>query len=362
MTDAPLTFQGLNVRSVNVPLSRPVKTSSGTIASAPLVLIDLLTDEGITGYSYLFSYTPAALSATAEMVRNLGLLLKGARIAPLAIHDRLTRHVRLLGNQGITGMAIAGIDMAAWDCLGKAVNRPLACLLGGEARPVPAYKSVGMLSPQDAAREASEALAEGFKALKVKVGYANVAKDLEVVRAVRRVAEGDLLLMIDFNQCLSVPEAVYRCRLLDDFGLAWIEEPTLAEDFHGHAKIASQSKTPIQLGENWWGVPDMAKSIAVDASDLAMLDIMKIGGITGWIRAASLAAANGLPVSSHIFPEFSIHALAASPTCHWLEYLDTANSVLEHGLQIKDGYAQIQDLPGAGIAWNETAVRLYEVH
>jgi mandelate racemase len=143
---------------------------------------------------------------------------------------------------------------------------------------------------------------------------------------------------------------------LDDEGLAWIEEPTLADDFAGHARITGRARTPIQMGENWWGPHEMAAGLAAGASDLGMPDAMKIGGVTGWQRAAALADAAGLPISSHLFPEVSVHLLAASPTAHWLEYVDWAAPILQQPLVIGNGCATAPDTPGSGVAWDEAAV------
>ncbi|MBI3302147.1 MAG: hypothetical protein HYZ72_08750 [Deltaproteobacteria bacterium] len=126
---------------------------------------------------------------------------------------------------------------------------------------------------------------------------------------VRRSVGTDILLMADYNQSLAVAEAVRRSAVLDNEGLYWIEEPTLAHDYLGHAQISREVKTPIQIGENWWGPHDMAKSLAAGASDYVMPDAMKIGGVTGWLRAAALAELAGLPISSHLFPEISAHLL-----------------------------------------------------
>jgi mandelate racemase len=156
-----------------------------------------------------------------------------------------------------------------------------------------------------------------------------------------------------------VAEAVKRAAALDQEGLYWIEEPTLADDNSGHAQISRETKTPIQIGENWWGPHEMAKSIAAGASDFVMPDVMKIGGVTGWLRAAALAESAGLPVSSHLFPEISAHLLAVTPTCHWLEYVDWANPILREPLGVENGCALIPAAPGVGIDWDEESVQRY---
>ena len=350
------TIRALRARAVDVPLPRPHPTAGGVVASAPLVLVDLFTDEGVVGTSYVFCYTPIALTPVAQLVANLESTLMGKPLAPLDVERTLQSRFRLLGPQGLTGIAMAAIDMATWDALAKAAGLPLARLLGGEPRPIPAYHSLGMGGVELAASEAAESVAGGFRAVKYKIGYPDVATDAAVVRAARRAGGDNLVVLVDYNQSLSVPEAVARGTVLDGEGVGWIEEPTTAADLAGHAQVAREVKTPIQLGENWWGPHDLARSLAAGASDYAMLDAMKIGGVTGWLRAVALAEPGGVRVSSHLFPELSAHLLAVTPTAHWLEWLDLASPILREPLAIADGHAVASAVPGAGIAWDEEAV------
>jgi len=328
-----------------------------------MVLVDLLTEEGVTGSSYVFCPTPVVLGPVARLLSNLAPLIEGDPLAPVAIERKLQKTFRLLGPQGLTAMAVAGIEMAAWDALAKACGLPLARLLGGEPREVPAYNScgLGLIGAERACEEAAELAAPGFEAVKVRLGYPTVNTDVEVVRAAKAAVGDDVALMSDYNQSLSVAEAEGRAAALEGEGLYWIEEPTRADDYSGHARLRRGSKTPIQIGENWWGPHDMAKSVEAGASDYAMADAMKIGGVTGWLRAAALAETAGLPLSSHLFPEISAHLLAVAPTGHWLEYVDWANPILEKPLDVKDGYASVTDTSGIGISWDEEAVRRYSV-
>ncbi len=357
----PLTIRSLRARAVNVPINPPLRTASGTIGTAPLVLIDLLTEEGVVGSGYVFCYTPAALVPVAALVANLEGLIQGDAVAPVALEQKLQKHFRLLGPQGLTGIATAGIDMAAWDALARAAGLPLARLLGGEVTTVPAYCSLRSMTARDAAREAAEAVDAGFGGVKVKIGHGAVQEDVDVVDAIRETAR-DAVVMVDYNQSLTIQEAVTRCCALDAKGLGWIEEPVRADDHAGCAAVARQVRTPIQTGENWWGPHDMAKSLAAGASDCAMLDVMKIGGVTGWLRAAALAEAAGVPVSSHLFPEISAHLLTVTPNCHWLECyapVDLASPVLAQPLRIERGQAIVSSGPGTGVAWDEAAVRRF---
>jgi mandelate racemase len=301
------------------------------------------------------------LRPTAEAAANIGAAIIGDGAHPVELDRKLRSRFRLLGVQGLMGMAMAGIDMAAWDAQARAAEMPLVSFLGGAPKPIPAYGSYGLLNELEAAKTAERAAEAGFLGMKVKVGHGDVADDIAIVRTIRRWAGEKMAIMVDCNQCLSVGEAIRRARLLDGEGLHWIEEPTIAEDFAGHAKIAEAAQTPIQIGENWWGVADMAKSVAAAASDLAMVDAMKIGGVTGWLAAAELASAHGMPVSSHIFPEVSGHLLAVTETCHWLEYLDTTSEILEEPAVIRNGDFVFPETPGIDLTWNEKAVARYLV-
>ena len=357
MTAIPkLTLRTLVVRAVSAPLERPVRTASGDILTAPLVLLDLVTDEGVTGTSYVFCYTPAALKPVASLVANLEAMVKGDAVAPVALAAKFDQRFRLLGPQGLVGIALAALDMAAWDAIAKAAGLPLVDLLGGRSRPVRAYDSYGMVPIDEVAGIASAAMERGFRAMKIKVGYADVRDDVKAIREVRRVAGAAMTLMIDYNQSLLLAEALRRAPYLDDEGVTWVEEPLRADDDAGHAQLAVAMRTPLQLGENWWGPNDMARSIAARACRLAMPDVMKIGGVTGWMRAAALAQSAGLPVSSHIFPEISAHLLAVTPTCDWLEFLDLAGPLLAEPAQVVDGCVAASSRQGAGLIWDDGKV------
>ncbi len=255
-------------------------------------------------------------------------------------------------------MAISGLDMAFWDALGQAQGLSVARLLGGEDQPVPAYDSYGVVLP-GSEREALEAsLAQGFDAIKIKIGGGDLSRDLAMVAWVRAVIGDQTRLMVDYNQSLSVPEALRRIRALAAYDLDWVEEPVPAEDLSGHAAVRTASGVAIQTGENWWFPEDAARAIAAGASDFAMLDIMKIGGVTGWMRAAAQAEGASIPVSSHTFPEASAQVLAVTPGLHRLEYLDIASSVLRDPLPIEAGRLRPRG-PGLGMVWDEKAVRRY---
>lgn len=344
-------------------MRRPLAVSTGAVTTAPLVLVDLHTDGGPTGCAYIFVYAEFALAPVAQVIAHFGELLRDAPLAPLEIEATLQSRLRLLGPQGFALMALAAIDMAAWDALAKARDLPLARFLGGAPRPIPAYNSngLGIIGPERAASEARELLAPGFGAVKVRLGYPEATTDVAVVRAVREAVGRGVVLMADYNQALSAAEATRRGRMLDNEHLLWLEEPVAADDPRGHAEVRRAVRTGIQTGENWWGTHPMATFLEQRACDYAMPDAMKIGGVTGWLRAAALAEAAGVPMSSHLYPEISAHLLAVTPTRHWLEYVDWAEPILREPVRFADGSVMAADAPGSGIAWNEDAIRALEI-
>lgn len=181
-----MKITALTARAVNVPLDHPVRTSVGTVATAPLVLIDIATETGIVGRAYVFTYTPLALAATREMLAALGGLLVGQQAAPAEIDRLLEGRFRLLGATGLVRMAMAGIDMALWDAAAQRQGLPLVELLGGARRPIPAYDSHSMDGEALAVERARLAAGQGFTALKTKIGYASLDEDLRVIRAIRQ--------------------------------------------------------------------------------------------------------------------------------------------------------------------------------
>jgi mandelate racemase len=228
-------------------------------------------------------------------------------------------------------------------------------LLGGSPRPLEAYDSYGAIDPEADAATLRSSAESGFKAIKIKLGEGNLARDIATVNAVRQIIGEDIRLMADYNQSLDVPEAICRIGRLSPFNLHWVEEPVKAEDLAGHSRVRAASATPVQAGENWWFPSGVAAAIAEGASDHVMPDLMKIGGITGWMAAASLADAAGIPVSSHIFAEASAHVMAVTPGAHLVEWLDLAGGILAEPMKPAKGLVTPQG-PGLGLSWDEKAV------
>ena len=351
----------LRVRPVQVPLRRPLVVASGQIDKAPLIALDLRCDEGPVGQSYIFTYTPQALGPTARLIEEMGQAIQGQAAAPYEIERLLAGRFRLLGATGLVTMAMAAIDMALCDAAAKAAGLPLARYLGGTPKALPAYNSngLGIVGASAAAAEAAELVGEGFTAVKLRLGYPTLREDLAVVTAVRRAVGDETTLMVDYNQSLSFAEAMTRVLALDDFGLAWIEEPLPSDDLAGHARLRAKARTPIQLGENFWSPRELARALEAGAGDLYMPDLMKIGGPTCWLRAAALAEPAGIPLSCHLFPDLSAHLLAVTPTAHWVEFVDWAEAIRATRIPRGEGTVLIEERPGFGFQWDEGALARY---
>jgi|SRR5579883_2449705 len=349
----------LDLAPLLVPMSEPHQTASGTITESPLIATTVRTSAGISGYSLLFTYTRTALKPTADLIRNLEPLITGRDLAPAAITHALHQKFRLLGTEGLLGMAIAAIDMALWDALARIHESPLYRLLGHEPQSVPAYGGVGYEGVKGSAQTAARWAERGLRGVKMKIGYPTVDEDRQVILAVKQAVPREMAIMVDYNQRLTPADAIARIRRLEDLDLTWIEEPVAAHDHEGHAVVARAVQTPIQSGENWWGPSELRQAIAAKASDYVMLDVMKIGGVTGWLEAAALASTHAILVSNHLWPEISAQLLSATPGAHYLEYIDWWNPVLEQPLELHDGLARPSDLPGTGISFNPEALARY---
>src|SRR5262249_55834914 len=233
-----------------------------------------------------------------------------------------------------------------------------------EPKRIRAYNSCGlglMASPQAVADEAETLLAGGFCAIKLRLGYPTLAEDLAALHAVKKRVGPEIAVMVDYNQALSRVDALERGRALDAESVYWLEEPIRHDDYEGNAALARELTTPIQIGENFSLTDAMALALEAGAADYVMPDLERIGGVTGWQRAAALAATHRIAMSSHLYPEISVHLLAATPTRHYLEYVDWADKILEEPLAIADGFARPPQRPGNGLSWDTAAVKKYRI-
>ena len=358
-----LTFRGLACTPVEVPLRYVLGTSAATVRAAPLLLVEVMTEEGVSGHSYVFGYRRSGVRSIAHVLDDMAALASGQVIAPLALGAMLERRFALLGVTGVVRMAFSAFDMALWDALAVAAGLPLTCLLGGTPRPVRAYNScgLGLMTPSAAADEAEALLEGGMRAVKLRLGYPTLTEDLAVTRAVRSRLPDSVELLVDYNQALSRIDALARGRALQSEGVGWLEEPIRHDDLDGNAEIARSLDLPLQLGENFDAPKDLLRALRAGACDLVMPDVARIGGVSGWMQAAGVAQAHGVPMSSHLMPEASAHLLAATPTCHLLEYVDWTDALAREPVRIEDGCWPIADRPGTGLDWDPEKVARYRI-
>jgi mandelate racemase len=357
-----LTWKSVQARAVSVPLARPVVSKVGRFDEWPMILIDLYTEEGVVGRSYLEPYLKRSAASIIPVIQDLALARKGTPIRPFDDFQSGRRSLNLVGYEGIAMIAVAGLDMAAWDALAKAAGLPLAELLGGSLGAVPAYNSNGLwlTDVSTLAQEAKALVAEGaFTGLKLRLGRPRLEDDLLAIRSIREAVGSDIKLMVDFNQGLTLGDALHRCHALDDQGLYWMEEPITYNNLAGYAQLARELATPIQIGENFWGPRELHRALAMGACDYVMPDLMRIGGVSGWLRSVPIAAAMGVEVSTHLYPEVSAHLMRVTETAHWLEWQDWAYPILAEPFALADGKLVIPSKPGCGIEWNEAAVARY---
>ena len=363
MPSAPLTVRGITARPVVLPLERPIVARIATITEWPVILIDLLTEEGIVGRSYLEPYVVKSLHYLVPALNDLGSALKGRRVAPIELFDAARKSLHFVGYEGLSMIAASGLDMAAWDALARAAKLPLCVLLGGSIGPVKSYNSNGLWlkAPAAVAEEAIQLRDEGgFAGLKLRLGRDRAADDLATLDAVGKAVGDDMELMVDFNQGLDLADALRRCHMIDGHGLAWIEEPILYDNLDGHAQLAAELSTPIQIGENFYGPRAMHSALQKKACDLVMPDFMRIGGVTGWIRAAAIAGAAGIPVSTHLYPEVAAHMMRVTETAHWLEWQDWTDPLLQRPYLAKTAscislMCPVSDLTGTRTRSNATS-------
>ena len=357
-----LTFRSVDVRSVLIPLRRPVVSKVGLFDQWPLILIDLHTEEGIIGRSYLEPYLKNAARSIVPLIHELAALRSGRAIHPIDDFRQGLRSLNLIGAEGVSLIAVSALDMASWDALAKAAGAPLANYLGGSLASVPAYNSNGLwLTDVASLADESQALVAegGFKGLKLRLGRERLSDDIAAIAAVRSAVGDHIKLMVDFNQGLSLGDALHRCHALDEHGLYWFEEPIAYDNLAGFAQLRRELKTPVQLGENFYGPRALLQALSAGAGDYVMPDLMRIGGVTGWLRSAAIAGAAGIEMSTHLYPEFSAHLMRVTETAHWLEWQDWANPILAEPFELVEGCLNLPTRPGAGISWDETAIRHY---
>jgi L-alanine-DL-glutamate epimerase-like enolase superfamily enzyme len=361
---APNRIAAVETLIVSLPLERPVVTPIHNISAVDNVLVTVRTDTGLSGISYLWTFGVERARILAAMVEDLGRSIVGLdALERSAIWTQLAGSINFLGRAGIAMFGLSALDIALWDIGGKAIGLPLWRLLGGTARPVPCYAGGLFLSDGIDAivTEARGYLARGFSAMKMRAGAKDWRDDVARVEAVRDAIGPATLLMVDVVQGWTPEQAIRMGRELARFDLHWIEDPVLYDDVEGLARVAAALDVPIVAGENDYGKLAFRRLIEGRAVDIAMADLQRVGGITEWMKVASLAEAWSTPIVPHVFHEISAHLMAATPNCLHAEYVPWWDLLFEERVPVVNGTITPPSGPGLGLAFNETTIDKHRV-
>ncbi len=363
MIDIKIT--SINIRAANVPLNIPIEAHLGTFKNWPYICLDIHTNSQVIGRSYIGPYLVEQLPSIAHCLKSLSDKFINNTLAPHKIYLEGMKHLSLLGFKGIGLYALAAFDIAIWDAVSKAYDAPLANYLGGVINPVKTYNSRGLwlIKNEKIAKEAEVLRNEGnFSAIKMRIGRGSFKEDEDAFKEVKRGAGDDIIILSDYNQCFTTKEAIRRCQELDKIGFFWFEEPIKYNEYKDLSKICKTINTPITIGENFHGISDLMLAIENESCDMIMPDLMRIGGVSNWLKLAAISEAHNIEVSTHLFPEVSAHLMMVTPTADWVEWVDWQNPILKEPYKVENGYLMIPDKPGTGIEWNEKILEKYAVN
>jgi L-alanine-DL-glutamate epimerase-like enolase superfamily enzyme len=333
------------------PSQNPVRDALQSLPGAGNVKVELFTDEGITGFGDCwFGRGVGAPEALAGIINHeLKPLVAGTD--PTFVrktHEMLLRETEYHGSSGLTMFGISLIDTALWDCCGKATGVPCWRLWGAVHEKIPAYAMVGWLNYNDeeVVRICRQAVEQGFKGVKIKVGYATLKEDIRRVEIVRKAVGDNVDLMVDANQSLGIKEAIKRGRAFQELGCLWWEEPIPADDIDGYTEIAAALDIPVATGENLYTRHDFARFLRNKAVDIVQPDLRRAGGPTALLQIGMLADSFRIPYASHGGGPVQLNIMACLPNAM---YLETGLLSADSPLRLENGCAQLPQ--GAGFAW-----------
>lgn len=336
--------------SQSPPATRPIRDALQTLSGGGSVQVRVHTEDGQVGGGSAFFGRIAGAAATLKALIDgeLAPLVMGRNAFHVrAIHEELKRETEYHGFTGITMFGIAAIDTALWDLVGKACGRSCLEIWGVSRDRVPAYAMVGWLNyaPEELKPIAERAVAQGFRAVKTKVGSPTIEEDVTRIEAVRSVVGRDVKIMVDANQVHTVAEALARGKVYEQLGCYWYEEPIPAHDYVGYGELAEGLTIPMAAGENLYGKEEFDLLLSHRGADLLQPDLRRAGGPTEVMTIAQMAAARGLPWASHGGGPVMLSLLCAMPGGAWLEtgFVSGRFPILEEGCALAPR--------GPGFAW-----------
>ncbi len=329
--------------------------------------MQILTDDGTEGIG-VTSFGGKIVRTLKTTLEEFGELIKGDD--PLRT-EQVTAKLRAAsvpcGPGGVAALAISAIDIALWDIRGKAFGVPLARLLGGLRDRVPAYASGALTrtTPTDKLERAAAALVEkGYSQIKTQMAVEglNAAQEIERIRLIRSAVGPNTNLMVDINQRWSVAEAISIGSRIEDLGLGWLEDPARCDDYQGLAKIADALATPICAGEYLYGIEPHRQTMTHHSVDIVMIDLLRVGGVTQWMKVAGMAEAFNKPVASHLLPEIHVHLVAAVSNGLVIEYMPWTRRLFDDPPMPEKGVMMVPTAPGLGLKFAPNLFEQYGVH
>lgn len=334
-------------------------------ATRNFVTLTLGTDAGIEGIGATF-FGGALTGALRVAVQALGELTIGQDPLKIeAVVAKLRAAAGMSGPGGIFTLALSAIDIALWDIKGKALNLPLAKMLGGHRERVPTYASGALMRhfPLDHLVKAGPALVEkGFRQMKTQLalpGDTNPEREVEQLRLIREAVGPGIDLMCDINQRWDVRQAISIGSRIEEFNLFWLEDVTTHDDYAGLASVAAALATPVAGGEYVYGLTPFRHMLEARSVDIVMIDVLRAGGITQWMKIAGMAEAFNVPVVNHLYPEISVHLVAAVPHGLTVEYMPWSSKLYEEVPQPVNGELVVPDKPGLGLKFDQAALKRY---
>jgi L-alanine-DL-glutamate epimerase-like enolase superfamily enzyme len=360
-----MKITALRCLQVEIPLEKPIRTAIHDVKSVGCVLVYLDSDEGLCGEAYNFTMNAVRLDVLQAMIESFKPYVIGRDPRNVeGLWDDLWRDINFFGHKGISIFALSTIDTACWDLAGKAAGQPLHKLFGACRDAVDVYASGGLwlsLSVDELVAEARAFLADGFRAMKIRVGRKSIDEDVERVAAVREAIGADVVLMADANQGFTADHAIRLGRRLEAYGLRWFEEPVPAWDLKGHAAVVAALDTPIASGETEYTRYGMRDMLEAKAADILMPDLQRIGGLSEMRRVANLAASFDVPISTHIFTEQSLCIAGSAVNCIYLEHMPWFESLYRERMRLIDGRMAMPEGPGTGFTFDPDAVDRYRI-
>lgn len=351
---------GIETQYVPMHMEKPIGSALGQLTGFGCILVTLHTDAGITGENLVFTLNNRRTKVLMEMVEGLADVIVGFDAGHIAgFWARAWKSINFLGHQGVTVVGISAIDGALWDALGKAQNLPIYRLLGGAKNRVATYHSGGLWLDRSTDALVEEALsfkAQGWTAMKMRLGLPDPREDVARVRAVRDAIGPGIRLMADANQGKTKSEAIRLGRLLEEFDLTWFEEPLPAWDLDGLARVAATLDTPIASGETEYTRYGFRRMLELRTADVLMPDLQRVGGVSEFVRVGHMAESYDIPVSSHLFPETSIQVLGGLSNSTFLEYMPWFSPLYNEALEFEGGEAIVPERPGWGFTFNRDRV------